>query len=120
VKPFLSRRILFPGEPGSKKWLNQYRENLVCVRYRYDLKTQQRLTTAEIIVDRQRWTCHPTRTPPNKFMNLRIEYGESELAQQVKSLGGSWDRQKKVWKLPLRYVQILKLEDRIVQNKNGG
>ncbi len=53
-------------------------------------------------------------------MNLKIEYGEREIAQQVKSLGGRWDRQKKVWKLPFRYVQILKLEDRIVTTKNGG
>ena len=55
-----------------------------------------------------------------KIIKLKIEYGERELAQQVKSLGGSWDRQQKVWKLPFRYVQILKLEDRIVTSKNGG
>jgi len=53
-------------------------------------------------------------------MKLNIEYGERELAQKVKSLGGSWDRQQKVWKLPFRYVQILKLEDRIETTKSGG
>ncbi len=114
------QRTLTPGRPGTKKLVNQYGDNLVCVRYRYDSKQQQRLTTVEIIIDRQRWTLDPSRTPPNKIMNLRIEYGERELAQQVKALGGRWDRQNKVWKLPFRYVQILKLEDRIVQNKNGG
>jgi hypothetical protein len=113
-------RILLPGKPGTKKLVDQYGDDLICVRYRYNLKQEQRLTTVEIIVDKQKWNLNESRTPPNKIMNLKIEYGERELAQQVKSLGGRWDRQKKVWKLPLRYVQILKLEDRIVTTKNGG
>jgi hypothetical protein len=113
-------RNLLPGKPGTKKLVDQYGDDLICVRYRYNLKQEQRLTTVEIIVDKQKWNLNESRTPPNKIMNLKIEYGERELAQQVKSLGGRWDRQKKVWKLPLRYVQILKLEDRIVTTKNGG
>jgi len=88
---------------------------LVCVRYRYDLKNKQKLTTVEIIIDRQKWTKDQSRTPPNKIINLRIDYGERELAQQVKSLGGRWDNQKKTWKLPFKYVQILRLEDRIIK-----
>ena len=114
------QRTMLPGQPGTKKLVEQYGDNLVCVRYRYDLEKQQRLTTVEIIVDRQKWNLSKTRVPPNKIMNLKIEYGEREIAQQVKSLGGRWDRQKKVWKLPFRYVQILKLEDRIMKTKNGG
>ena len=107
-------RTLLPGKHGTKKLVDQYGEDLVCVRYRYDLKQEQRLTTVEIIVDQKKWNLHESRVPPNKIMNLKIEYGEREIAQQVKSLGGRWDRQKKVWKLQFRYVQILKLEDRIV------
>ena len=85
----------------------------MCVRYRYDLKKEIRLTTAEIVVDRKKWNINKTRVSPNKIMDIRIEYGERELVQQVKSLGGRWDRQQKVWKLPFGYVQILNLEDRI-------
>ena len=113
-------RTLLPGKPGTKKLVDQYGDNLLCVRYRYDLKKKQRLTTVEIIVDRQKWYLDKSRVPPNKIMKLKIEYGERELAQQVKSLGARWDRQNKVWKLPFRYVQILRLEDRIVTTKNGG
>jgi hypothetical protein len=109
------QRTLLPGQPGTKRLVNQYGDNLVCVRYRYDLVHRQRLTTAEIIIDRQEWTLDPSRTPPNKIINLRIEYGERELAQQVKSLGGRWDSHKKAWKLPFNYVQILNLEDRIIK-----
>ena len=114
------KRTILPGQPGTKKLVEQYGDNLVCVRYRYDLKKEQRLTTVEIIVDRQKWNLNESRIPPNKIINLKIEYGERELAQQVKSLGGRWDRQKKLWKLPFRYVQILQLEDRIIKNKHGG
>ncbi len=108
-------RTLVPGQPGTKKLVEKYGEDLVCVRYRYDLKNKQKLTTVEIIIDRQKWTKHQSRTPPNKIINLRIDYGEPGLAQQVRSLGGMWDSQKKTWKLPFKYVQTLRLEDRIIK-----
>jgi len=46
--------------------------------------------------------------------NLQKKYGEIELARMVKSLGGRWDRQKKLWELPLRQAKLLRLEDRII------
>ena len=52
---------------------------------------------------------------PDKKVFLRIKYGEIELAQMVKSLGGQWNRQKQLRELPWRQVQLLKLEDRIVK-----
>ena len=109
------QRTLLPGQPGTKKLVDEYGDNLICVRYRYDLKKKQRLTTVEIIIDRQKWNLNESRIPLNKIMNLKIEYGERELAQQVKSLGRRWNSQKKAWRLPFKYVQILKLEDRIIK-----
>jgi len=82
------QRTIIPGQPGTKKLVDQFGEELVCVRYRYDTKNKQRLTTVEIIVDRQKWTLNETRTPPNKIKYLKIDYGERELALRVKSLGG--------------------------------
>jgi hypothetical protein len=107
-------RTLIPGQPGTKKLADQYGQDLICVRYRYDEKNKERLTTVEIIVDRQKWILNNSKIPANKILNLKIQYGEKELAQQVKSLGGRWDSREKVWKLPLKYVQILRLEERIV------
>jgi len=109
------QRTMLPGQPGTKRLVDEYGDRLICVRYRYDLKNQQRLTTVEIIIDQQKWALDKSRIPPNKIMNLRIEYGERELAQQVKALGGRWDSHKKAWKLPFKYVQILQLEDRIMK-----
>jgi len=107
------QRTLLPGKPGTKRFVEQYDGDLVCVRYRYDEKNEERFTTVEIVVDRQKWKSNESRIPPNKIMNIKIEYGEKELAQQVKSLGGRWDRKQRAWKLPFKYVQILQLENRI-------
>ncbi len=41
-----------PGLNGTKKYLQQYGDQLVCVRYRYD-KSKKRQTTIELIVDEQ-------------------------------------------------------------------
>jgi hypothetical protein len=36
-------KILKPNQPGTKKWLEKYGENLICVRYRYDEKNHRKL-----------------------------------------------------------------------------
>ena len=42
-----------PGRNGTKKCLQQYGDQLVCVRYRYDKHRNRRQTTVELIVDEQ-------------------------------------------------------------------
>ena len=42
---------LAPGQNGTKRYLNQYGNALVCVRYRQD--QSQRYTTVEIVVDQR-------------------------------------------------------------------
>lgn len=108
------QRTLLPGQPGTKKWIERFGNDLVCVRYRNDLERNEKWITAEIIIERQEKKSEKGRIPINKIMDIRIEYGERELAQKVKSLGGRWDRQNKVWRLSYKYVRILHLEDRIV------
>ncbi len=84
--------------------VNKYGDELVCVRYRYNEKEEERSTTVELIVDRQKWNTNNKRILANKIMKLRIAYGERDIALRVKSLGERWDSQKKVWKLPFKYV----------------
>ena len=50
-----------PGDPGTKRLLAKYGEQLVCVRYRNDRQNQRRLTTIELIVIRV-FTCQPVNT----------------------------------------------------------
>ena len=48
-----TRLTLKPGQPGTKSLLARYGKSLVCVRYRYDEQTRQRVKTVELIVDRK-------------------------------------------------------------------
>ncbi len=114
MKKINSHRTLLPGQPGTKKYYKKYGDKLVCVRYKYDIYRNEKVKTIELIVDRQDWLPNVRKCPPNKIVNIKINYGEIELARKVKNLGGNWNRGKKLWQIPYRQVQILKLQDRIV------
>ncbi|HKJ04702.1 MAG TPA: hypothetical protein VJ974_03815 [Geopsychrobacteraceae bacterium] len=49
------KSTLSPGSKGTKKLTEQYGDQLVCVRYRYDATKQRRYKTVELIVDEQEW-----------------------------------------------------------------
>lgn len=113
----MAHRTLLPGQPGTKNLQKKYGEKLLCVRYRYDTEKGQKIKTVELIVEKQDWKPSGKNSPPNKTTYLKIEYGEIELARKIKSIGGRWNRQKKLWELPLRQVKILNLEHRIINIK---
>lgn len=106
------RATLKPGNKGTIKYLRQYGDQLVTVRYRYDKHRMKRLTTVEIIVDEQDWV-RDIRFAPNKLVPVQIDYSETELRQQVKQMGGWWHNDKKVWMLKYQRVCELGLEARI-------
>ena len=117
MKKISNHRTLLPGQPGTKKYQKKYGDKLVCVRYKYDIYRNEKIKTIELIVDRQEWQPDATKYPPNKIVNIRINYGEIELARKVKNLGGIWNRSKKLWQIPYRQVEILRLQERIVKMK---
>jgi hypothetical protein len=45
------RLCLKPGQRGTKRLTDKYGDALVCVRFRYDPATRQRLKTVELIVE---------------------------------------------------------------------
>ena len=51
-----TRLHLKPGQRGTKRLSEQYGEQLVCVRYRYDDATKKRYKTVELIVDVAEWS----------------------------------------------------------------
>lgn len=113
-----TKRKLLPGQPGTKKLLQKYGDDLVCVRYRYDLKRKRRIKTVELIVEEGPWEPNRAKTPPNKIMYIRVEYGEIYLGRLAREAGGKWNRQRKLWELPYKAVVDLGLEDRIVERGN--
>ena len=110
----ITKRTIFPGQAGSKKWQKLYGDKLLCVRYKYDEQNKKRITTIELIADEQDWQPSSSFIPKNKIVQLRINYGEVDLARKVKSMGGKWNKIKKVWELSYGYAQTLGLAKRIV------
>ena len=119
------KRILQPGQPGTKKLAERYGDKLVCVRYRYDNEKKTMFKTIEIIIDRKpRWIFAIPRGKPwqpqvkkirkNELMSLRIAYGEVNARNQVKAAGGTWDPKRKVWQLDYEKVRELGMETRVV------
>jgi hypothetical protein len=109
-----TKRTLLPGQPGTKNFVDKYGNNLVCVRYRYDLQQKKRITTVELVVEEKPWEINSQKIPKNKIMNVQIAYSETYLQRLVKAAGGRWNRAKRAWELPYKVVVELGLTDRII------
>lgn len=113
-----TRLSLTPGQNGTKKLVAIHGERLVCVRYRYDAKRQVRHKTVELIVETTPWnprTCNARHRPEDR-VGVRIAYGESELHERVKRVGGTWRPRHKLWELDWRTVCNMGLQDRVVND----
>ena len=104
-------------QPGTKKLVERYGDNLICVRYRYDDQKKMMYKTIEIIIDNKPWQANDKEMPQNKIMDIRIGYNEVELRSRIKACGGKWVPERKVWQLPYKNVKELDLLERIVDDK---
>lgn len=109
------KKILQPGEAGTKRLLEIYEDKLVCVRYKYDYKRNLRYKTIELIVDEKTWKPDKSDSFLKKIVNIRIDYRESELRKKVKKVGGVWNRSKKLWEVPIKGILKYNLEGRVVE-----
>lgn len=96
-----------PQAPGARRWAETYGQQLVCVRYRVDPQRQRRLTTVEIVVDEA-----PTLNSIR--VGVRVAWGEKDLGRAVRTRGGVWDPNAKLWMMTLGQAKSLGLADRIV------
>ncbi len=108
------RQTLRPGQRGTQRFTDRYADRLVCVRYRYDAGARRRVTTVELVVDEGAWTPEPALSPET-VVGVQVVWGEADLARRVKQVGGRWDARQKVWHLPYRTVQRLRLEERMIR-----
>jgi hypothetical protein len=109
--PRIGRKVL-AGKPGTKRMVEKYGDKLVCIRYRYDLEKKIKYKTAEIIVDSGFWD---GVNEGKRKLNLRIGFEEYELREKVKAAGGNWNKEKKVWEIDRRAVNLLGLRERVVK-----
>jgi hypothetical protein len=110
------RTTLLPGQKGTVRLLQQYGDQLVCVRYRYDKLRGRRLKTVELVVDEQPWV-PGVKIPAEREVAVRIGYNEHDLRERVKQAGGWWNAEKKVWQLGFGKVLLLGLERRLVDTE---
>jgi len=112
----ITRRTLYPGQPGTKKWVKKYGENLLCIRYKYDPENNKKMITVELAEETGDWAKNKMRIPKNKIVQIKVRYGEIDIGRKVRAFGGNWNKEKKVWELPFAHVQALGLTDRIVSD----
>ena len=109
-----TRLTLRPGQAGTKKLARRYGERLVCVRYRYDEKTERRLKTVELVVESVPW--RPAKRRPRRrddeIVAVRIAYDELELRSRAKRLGAVWRPAQKLWEISWLDAKRLGIADR--------
>lgn len=86
-----------PGQKGTHSLMKRFGAALVCVRYRYDERTGDNLTTAEIIVDRRPRL--KSRTRDSDMVAVAVSYTETELREKLKLAGGRWNPEERVWRV---------------------
>lgn len=99
-----TRLILKPGQRGTKSLTSKYGDDLVCVRFRYDATTRQRIKTVELIVERTAWEPPPEKLSLDTVIAIQIAGYETKLRKKVKAVGGKWNPEKRLWYL--RYGDI--------------
>ena len=116
-----TRLKLLPGQRGTKKLIQTYGDQLICVRYRYDTERKKRYKTVELVVDEIPWVAKNGCAKPkartadsDKIVSVRVGYGERDIRNRIKDAGGKWNSTEKVWSLSYRKVVEFGLEKRIV------
>jgi hypothetical protein len=84
--------------------LEQYGDKLLCVRYRYDEIRQVRMKTVEIVVDER--PCNPPlRYRDQDFVPVIVAFSERSLRDRLKTAGGRWDKEGKLWRVPFGAIR---------------
>jgi len=109
-----TRVKLKPGAKGTKQLTEKYGDSLVCIRYRYDAISRKRYKTVEIIVSESDWSPPSPKHSDGELVPLKIGIKETTAQEQVRAVGGRWDRQQQVWFVPYGCIAGTKLEKFIV------
>ena len=108
------RLHLKPGQKGTKQLLAQYGDRLICVRYRYDAQRGKRFKTVELIVAERDWEPPRPRLPDDCVVALRVAFADVAARERVKQAGGTWNPERRVWRLRYDRVVALGLTSRII------
>jgi hypothetical protein len=116
----ITKTTLRPGQKGTKRLAEKYGDRLICVRYKYDERTERRYITVELIEEGADWASEPKKAarpdarPPSQRLGIRVEYWETEVQAKIKAAGGIWRPRQKLWEMEYKDIMALGLESRIV------
>lgn len=109
-------KTLRPGDMGTKRFLSEYGDKLVCVRYHVDKQQQKRYITVELIIEEKPYI-HQKSTV-NVW--VKIHYNEIELRKLARENGAKWLAENKVWQLTYDKAKKLGLKNRIIKRTVKG
>ncbi|MDB5813622.1 MAG: hypothetical protein JWN23_739 [Rhodocyclales bacterium] len=115
---FTNSRIvkkLLPGQSGTKRLLERFGKQLLCVRYRLSANGRKRLTTVEIVVS-ERDVKLQSKRGTDILVAVRIPRKNLGLSRAVWEQGGVWDPVEKVWWVHTSVTNALGITNRIVQD----
>ena len=72
-----TRLIRQPGQPGTKRLVEQYGPKLVCVRYRYDAEAGKRYKTVELIVEESNYSPSQPGISPETIVGVHVGLQET-------------------------------------------
>jgi len=114
-------RTIPPGKKGSIRFLKEWGDQLVTVRYRKNHDLKEILTTIEIVVDR-RPIAEPGAQIKGFLANqnqqpvaVKIYYQETELRNRIKEVGALWSNKTKLWVTKRETAVSLGLLERIIK-----
>ena len=116
LKNMKSYAHIKPGRNGTKRLVEKYGDSLICVRYRYDEISGERLKTSEIIVERKGGK-PALRYRDEDVVSVSVAFTEKTLRDQLKAAGRKRDPEEKLWRV--RYGSIrgnAKLLERILKD----
>ncbi len=115
LKDMKSYAHLKTGQKGTRRLVEKYGDALLCVRYRYDEKRRVKLKTVEIIVEEKSSTPF-LRYRDTDVVSVMVPYTERGLRQILKTAGGRWDPEEKLWRVQYGAIRgNAELVERIVR-----
>jgi len=110
------------GEKGSVRFLDEWGDKLLAVRYRDDTDRGLILTTVEVVVDertKMSKNCHQKgylKARSRSLVFIRLGYHERELRNKAKAAGAQWDKNKKQWVMKYQSAINVGFKSRIIKN----
>jgi hypothetical protein len=96
----------------------KYGAALVCVRYRYDAGSGQRLKTVELVIEKTDWKPPLARLAQEAQVPVRVPVSDLALRAMIKAAGGKWNPDERLWFVRYGNIEGTPLERHIPADAN--